>query len=76
MNENPYESPRSPGEVPPERRWFRPRKHPVGYLAATFVGATVGAGLLMPSLAPLDDSGGVQMCVGIFIALVIYHFLF
>jgi len=54
MQPNPYESPQIPDDGRPPMR--QRRKHPVGYLAAAFLGATVIAGALMPFLADLDDS--------------------
>lgn len=76
MSENPYEPPPIPAQKDSPRRWIRPGKHPVGYLVALLVGTPIIAGLLTEPLAPLDDSGGVQIKVGAFLAVVIYRFLF
>ena len=78
MAENPYESPKdASGPTAPARNIFGLRKKPwLGYFVAMFVGAFIGATLLLPATAAFDDAGGTQMLIGGFLGLVIYGLLF
>lgn len=46
-----------------------------GYLLAVILGLTCITPLLMPPLAILDDAGGLQTLIGVFMGVVVYHFL-
>ena len=77
MDENPYQAPREvQQQIPPRRRWLRKARKPLlMYPLAVVAGAVlIGVPLLGP-LAPLD-CGGLQMLVGGFLGVVIFHFLF
>jgi hypothetical protein len=78
VDENPYKSPQGNDDPPRStRNIFGRRRKPLwGYPLAAVVGAFVGAAVLMPSTAVLDDAGGTQMLIGGFLGLVIYGLLF
>lgn len=74
MTSNPYKSPPSVPDSPGEGLSTK-RRRPIGYIASLIVGVLLFTPFLMPALADVDDAGTLQMILGGFLGLVLYHFI-
>lgn len=77
VKQNPYQPPAEGGDGPTQpKRKSRRNKFWYGYVGALVSGVVLGGIVLAGPLADLDDSGGLQLLIGGFLGVVIYHLLF